>query len=507
MIDFLTKPVPNTEAAEFIRSKPIVSRQVYDQMLPEVQALAFTISGVERYDVLQRVRDLTAELPQGGDWRKLKKEIAAELSPFLGEGKAANARAELILRHHGLQSYRVSQWQQVQRNKDVFPYLKYLSTRDGRTRASHSALHGIILPVDDPWWQTHMPPWEWGCRCQAIQVSQAQHDAETEAEKDKPLDERRVLGQAARDRLNNEGRLQLATRDPATGRLGPPQNFDLRTPAQKGNRGPGTVEDLRIPVEALRDRYDPDIWSEFEGWAKKTDVPMMQRSVWDWLDGGSGRSVGGGGAATGGLLASGAALQPAELVTALGSAASRETAHSLLELPEARRGTLSHGATKDASVFDAGFDFVNKLASGTVAADKVGIRRQAARAYAAVDGSFIDMAVADAASVVHELGHIIEQRNPGILKASIAFRAGRTQGDRPLWLGPGFDPDELALEDAWVKRGGSLYTGKLYRDPKTGKDYGSEILSSGLERLLRDPIGFAKEDPEHLQFILEAIRP
>ena len=285
MLDLLTKAVPNTEAAAFIRNKPIVSRQVYDRMLPEVQALSFTISGVERYDVLQRVRDMTAELPLGGDWNKIKRGIAAELSPWLGDEKAAKARAELILRHLGLQSYRVSQWEQVQRNTDVYPYLKYIATRDGKTRSSHQALHGVILPVDDPFWQGHMPPWEWGCRCQVIQVSQAQYDAQLAKDKDLPLDERKVLDEKARARLNDEGRFVHARRD-SQDRLQPPQNFDVRTPQQKGNRGPGTVEDLRIPMEVLRDRYDDDIWQEFEGWAKKTDLPLMQKSVWSWLEDG-----------------------------------------------------------------------------------------------------------------------------------------------------------------------------------------------------------------------------
>jgi len=282
MLDLLTKAVPNTEAAAFIRNKPIVSRQVYDRMLPEVQALSFTISGVERYDVLQRVRDLTAELPLGGDWNKIKRGIAAELSPWLGDEKAAKARAELILRHHGLQSYRVSQWEQVQRNTDVYPYLKYIATRDGKTRSSHQALHGVILPVDDPFWQGHMPPWEWGCRCQVIQVSQAQYDAQLAKDKDLPLDERKVLDKTARARLNDEGRFVHARRD-SQDRLQPPQNFDVRTPQQKGNRGPGTVEDLRIPMEVLRDRYDDDIWQEFEGWARKEKLGDV--SIFDWLEG------------------------------------------------------------------------------------------------------------------------------------------------------------------------------------------------------------------------------
>ena len=30
---------------------------------------------------------------------------------------------------------------------------------------------GTLLPVDDPWWQTHYPPNGWGCKCWVRQVS------------------------------------------------------------------------------------------------------------------------------------------------------------------------------------------------------------------------------------------------------------------------------------------------------------------------------------------------
>lgn len=504
MLTFLTHPVPNEAAADFIRNKPIVSRQAFDRMLPEVQALSFTISGVERYDVLQRVRELTAELPQGGDWKKLKRGIAAELSPFLGDEKAAAARAELLLRHHGLQSYRVSQWEQVQRNADVYPYLKYIATRDGDTRGEHSALHGMVLPIDDPFWPTHMPPWEWGCRCQAIQVSQAQHDAQVEREKKLPLDERKVLDQSARDRLNNEGRLITARRDPKTGRLGIPENFDVRAPRDKGNRGPGTVEDLRIPIAALRDRYDPDIWQEFESWARNTELPLLERSVWSWLEGDTAT------AASAAVVSATTASSPAALVgeiATLSGSDAREAAHRLLEVPAAQRGTFGHKARTRTAPLDAGFDFVNRMTSGTVASGGVQIKRTAARAHATVDGKAINGMKMNSKTVVHELGHIIELRNPAILQAEVNFRAARTAGESAKHLGRGFGAREIALEDEWVQRGGHLYSGKIYKSRHTGKDYATEILSMGLERLYWDPIGFAKQDPEYLQFVLEMIRP
>jgi hypothetical protein len=66
-------------------------------MLPELRARAFVITGVEAANVAQTVRDRIAELPAGGDWDKLKKEIVNDISPCLGsdndeEGIAAAER-------------------------------------------------------------------------------------------------------------------------------------------------------------------------------------------------------------------------------------------------------------------------------------------------------------------------------------------------------------------------------------------------------------------------------
>jgi hypothetical protein len=43
-----------------------------------------------------------------------------------------------------------------------------------RERPSHAALHGIIRPVDDPFWDGAFPPCGFGCRCVAQQMSRSQ---------------------------------------------------------------------------------------------------------------------------------------------------------------------------------------------------------------------------------------------------------------------------------------------------------------------------------------------
>ena len=78
----LLTPVPNAEAIAFLQDKAPVSRAVFDRLLPELKARAFTITGIEGASVLQKVRDRIAELPAGADWNAIKADIVNDLSPL-----------------------------------------------------------------------------------------------------------------------------------------------------------------------------------------------------------------------------------------------------------------------------------------------------------------------------------------------------------------------------------------------------------------------------------------
>ncbi len=80
----------------------------------------------------------------------------------------------------------------------------------------------------------------------------------------------------------------------------------------------------------------------------------------------------------------------------------------------------------------------------------------------------------------------------------------RRHGDakkRRILTGIEYDWSEIAYEDEWEKRGGDPYAGKVYRGGKY-----TEILTMGLERLYRDPQGFAQQDPDYFDFILGIVR-
>lgn len=269
---FLLEPTPYDEATAFIAGKPVVSREIFDKLLPELRARAFVISGVESADVVQGIRDRIAELPQGGDWEKIKQGIVEDLGPWFNE-TAAKRRAELLMRMHGFQAYRSGQYQLIQETKAALPYLRYIATNDARTRPDHAALHGVILPVDDPFWDGHMPPWDWGCRCQVVQLSEYEVELERELDAKRPPDRRLVLDETARSQLH-AGRLVR----------GPSEVYDIRTPEERGGSGPGSPQDLRIPLEALKGRYDAQTWNDFQQWGEKQKLDDG-RTVMQWLRG------------------------------------------------------------------------------------------------------------------------------------------------------------------------------------------------------------------------------
>lgn len=61
------------------------------------------------------------------------------------------------------QSYSASRWNEIQENKDIFKYLRYQTAGDERVRDEHAELDNIVKPVDDPFWDTFMPPNGWNC--------------------------------------------------------------------------------------------------------------------------------------------------------------------------------------------------------------------------------------------------------------------------------------------------------------------------------------------------------
>lgn len=274
----LLAPVPHDEATTFIKSKPVVSREVFDGLVPELKARAITVTGIENANVVQNVRDRIADLPQGADWDSVKSDLIDQISPWLrgGEegGAAAERRAETLMRIHGFQAYSGAMDQVMDRQKAAFPYAMYVTADDDKVRDSHDALAGLILPVDDPFWDTHTGPWEWGCRCTKVPMAADEVDEIRAAEADKPAEERRVVEGPRLEALSKNNQLTIADKGgvPRTVAVTPSKTFNFDS------------KSLRLSADEIQARYSPEAWKTFETWAGKQDLGGGV-SVIDWMKG------------------------------------------------------------------------------------------------------------------------------------------------------------------------------------------------------------------------------
>ena len=51
------------------------------------------------------------------------------------------------------------------RSKETYPNLEYLKSTSSEKREEHLEWVGTVLPIDHPWWDSHLPPVEWNCKC------------------------------------------------------------------------------------------------------------------------------------------------------------------------------------------------------------------------------------------------------------------------------------------------------------------------------------------------------
>lgn len=119
---------------------------------------------------------------------------------------------------------------------------------------------------------------------EVIQVSRARYEQLRERDEKLPADEKLILDEATRDRMNTQKSLLRTVKGPDDRRKGVPTTVNLQTPRDRGRSGPGGQADLRIPLDALRERYDPVVWKSFDGWARKQAL-SDGRTVMAWLEG------------------------------------------------------------------------------------------------------------------------------------------------------------------------------------------------------------------------------
>ena len=147
-----------------------------------IKAQSFFSARVAEARILDRLRNISDAYSRGdmslGEARNILKDF------LRGQGYdphnkalknlASTARLNLVLKQNAAMAHAAGEWARMHSPTamKVFPYVRYHCRNDGRTRSDHADLDGKIFHKDDPFLQTHTPPWEFNCRCYLEEITE-----------------------------------------------------------------------------------------------------------------------------------------------------------------------------------------------------------------------------------------------------------------------------------------------------------------------------------------------
>lgn len=135
-------------------------------MLQNLQQSVYHFSAAKNY---QQLKSLTQALV--GDDNKLRTYSQFKKQAFAINDQHVNQWLKTEYDTAVAGGQMASKWTAIESSKDTLPMLEFDAVMDKRTTELCASLHGVIRPVDDPFWRQYYPPNHFGCRSTVRQRS------------------------------------------------------------------------------------------------------------------------------------------------------------------------------------------------------------------------------------------------------------------------------------------------------------------------------------------------
>jgi hypothetical protein len=178
--------LPFQEQIDFFNQKLALPSQHYDDIIKAAHDKAFIVAGAAKADLLNDLQTAVGKAISEGktlDWFRTEFDGIVKKhgwTGWTGEGTADGVawRTKVIYQTNLSTSYAAGRWKQLN-DPDLLkvrPYWKYVHNDTvAHPRELHQSWNGVVLPHDDPWWQTHFCPNGWGCRCRIVAVGSKEY--------------------------------------------------------------------------------------------------------------------------------------------------------------------------------------------------------------------------------------------------------------------------------------------------------------------------------------------
>jgi SPP1 gp7 family putative phage head morphogenesis protein len=184
---------PPKEAVDYLKGKGYAISFDYDELMHSAHHTSFTVAKVMQLDLLADIhQSLLQAQAKGTPFEQWKKDLIPTLKAkqWWGEKEIYDERTgeyktiridgnrlKTIFVTNINTAYEVGRCRQMEKLPPSFAYLRYWAIKDAKSRPKHAALHGLILPKSDPWWDINRPKNGWRCRCTVQALTKAMIDA------------------------------------------------------------------------------------------------------------------------------------------------------------------------------------------------------------------------------------------------------------------------------------------------------------------------------------------
>lgn len=172
--EVIFKGTPFKEAIDVYQSKVRVPTRHYTDLMNKAHSKAFMVAGAMRDDILCDFQEAVGKaLTEGATLADFRKDFDQIVKKY---GWSYNGtpgwRSRVIYDTNLRTSYSAGHWQQMQATKRMRPYGRYMHGNSRHPREQHLAWDGLVIPLDDPWWNYRCPPNGWGCQCSVVSASE-----------------------------------------------------------------------------------------------------------------------------------------------------------------------------------------------------------------------------------------------------------------------------------------------------------------------------------------------
>ncbi len=164
--------LPYEEAIKWAKGRISLTREQFYALSDQMKRKAFTVGRLAQLDMIEKVKQIYLE-DMASSSSSLVDFIATVTTSV--DRLGLPSYYETVYRTNIQTDYNAGRAAELDRDPPL--YLEFIGIEDVRQTPICSARSGVILPYDDPWWETNWPPLHFNCRSTIRAIYKEEADA------------------------------------------------------------------------------------------------------------------------------------------------------------------------------------------------------------------------------------------------------------------------------------------------------------------------------------------